>query len=405
MRRVVVTGMGLLTPVGNEPDEVFTALCSGQSGVTEVPGWNEVPGLGTRLGGLVCGVDTRTVPRKQRRTMGRMAVLGSIAADAAVADAGLTPELLSSGRAGVAMGSTTGSPAELERFFAAYLQSGLEQQEGTLFMRVMSHTLASNVAGRLGTFGRLLAPCAACASSTQAIGAGYEAIAWGLQDVMVCGGAEEMHAMSAGVFDILSAASRAEPTPPVRTPRPFDRDRDGLVVGEGAGVVVLEAYEHARHRGASILGEVLGYATCCGAGHMTSSNHAAMVACMRAALAQAELNAEGIDYVNAHATGTVQGDAAEAAATRAVFPQGVRVSSLKGHMGHTLGACGAIEVIACLCMMHRNCLAPTLNLEQVGEDCAGADYLREPIETRVDKVISNNFAFGDINATLILGRT
>ena len=404
MRRVGITGTGIVSPIGNTSGTVADALANNVSGIRQMPEWHEVKGLRSLVAGKVDGTDPKRIPRNYRRTMGRVAVLGSLAALDAVASAGLDSEQqLASPRIGVAMGSTTGSAPALEAFFRDYIgQGGIEQQEGTLFMKVMSHTVAANVAALLGVQGRVLAPCSACASSTQAIGAGYEAIREGHQEVMICGGAEDLHPTTAGVFDILHAASKAFNDRPQCTPRPFDRARDGLVVGEGGAVVVLEELEHARARGAKVLGEVIGYATYGGGGHMTSPSVDSMVYCMRGALASAGVEPTDLDYINAHATATDLGDAEEAAALRELLGDVVPVSSTKGHTGHTLAACGAMEVIFCLLMMRDGFLAPTLNLEEVDPRCEGLRHIVRVEKADPVTVMSNNFAFGGIGATLIL---
>lgn len=404
MRRVGITGIGIVSPIGNTSGIVADALANNVSGIRQMPEWHQVKGLRCLVAGKVDGTDPKRIPRNYRRTMGRVAVLGSLAALDAVASAGLDSEQqLASPRIGVAMGSTTGSAAALETFFRDYIgQGGIAQQEGTLFMKVMGHTVAANVAALLGVQGRVLAPCSACASSTQAIGAGYETIREGHQEVMVCGGAEDLHPTTAGVFDILNAASKTFNDRPQCTPRPFDRARDGLVVGEGGAVVVLEELEHARARGAKVLGEVIGYATCGGGGHMTSPSVASMVHCMREALDSAGVEPTDLDYINAHATATELGDAEEAAALRELLGDVVPVSSTKGHTGHTLAACGAMEVIFCLLMMRHGFLAPTLNLEEVDPRCEGLRHIVRVVNEGPVTVMSNNFAFGGIGAALVL---
>jgi 3-oxoacyl-[acyl-carrier-protein] synthase II len=404
MRRVVITGMGLVSPIGHDLATVKAALVEGWSGIRAVPEWAPIAGLKTRVAGRVEGIDPQTIARRFRRTMGRVAVLGVFAANNAVADAGLDEATLHSPRTGAAFGSTTGSPEGLATFYGDCIGKGdIRGMEGTLFPRVMSHTVAANVAAVLGVRGRLLAPCVACASSAQAIGEGYEAIRDGHQDVMVCGGAEEMHPSTAAVFDAVYAASRSYNDRPTLTPRPFDRDRDGLVVSEGAAAVVLEELERARARGAPLHGEVLGYATCCDVSHMTQPNAEGMLHCMREAVQAAGLSPGELDYINAHATGTEVGDPAEAKATRELVGDAVPLSSTKGHTGHTLAACGAMEAIFCLLMMRDGFLAPTLHLDHVAEDCRGLAHVRELVRATPRRVLSNSFAFGGVMASLVLG--
>ncbi len=403
MRRVVITGIGILSPLGEGIEAAADALRNGRSGIRAMPEWRNISGLRTWVAGTVDQLPSQLIPRAQRRTMGKLSLMAALASREAVADAVMAEPALDSERVGVAFGSTTGSPAVLEQFMGDYIaKRSVLEMEGTVFMKVMSHTAAANVAALLGAKGVLLAPCTACASSTQAIGMGYELIRRGDQDVMICGGAEELHATTAGVFDVLHAASRNFNDTPTRTPRPFDRDRDGLVVSEGAAALVLEDYESAKARGARMYGEVAGYATTCDARHMTQPSKEGMRRCMQLALQSAQIGAGDLSYINAHATGTVMGDAAEAEATREVVGDRVPVSGTKGHTGHTLGACGAMEAAFCLVMMRDGFIAPTLNLDCVSTDCEGIRHVRYLQKATVDIAMSNSFAFGGVNASLIL---
>jgi 3-oxoacyl-[acyl-carrier-protein] synthase II len=335
--------------------------------------------------------------------MGRVAILAALAAEDAARDAGFDRAYLSSGAVGAAISSTTGSGPVLVEFFSDYARArSFESQKGTTFMKIMGHTAAANTALYLGLTGRLLSPASACASATQAVGLGFEAIRFGLQEAMLCGGADDIHATTAAVFDIVYAASRGYNDRPGCTPRPFDRDRDGLVVSEGAAVVALEERERAVRRGARIYGEVLAFGTNSDGSHITEPSHEGMLRCMKETLRAGALTPADIDYINAHATGTRVGDAAEASATRALFGEATPISSTKGHTGHTLAACGALEAIFCLIMMHEGFLAPTRNLEHIAEECQGLQHLREVRAARPRRAMTNNFAFGGVNASLIL---
>jgi 3-oxoacyl-[acyl-carrier-protein] synthase II len=247
----------------------------------------------------------------------------------------------------------------------------------------------------------------ACTSGSQGIGFGYEAIRWGRQTLMLCGGAEELSPVEPVVFETLGEASRREPASDgsAGTPRPFDRDRDGLVIGEGAATLVLESLEHARARGARIHAELVGFGTNSDGAHVTQPDQAAMAAVMRLALADAGLAPAAVGYVNAHGTATTIGDIAESHATAAVLGERVPISSLKGHTGHTLGACGAIEAWVTIRMLAEGRFAPTLNLATPDPACAALDYLRgAPRALDVTVAMSNNFAFGGINTSLLFRR-
>jgi 3-oxoacyl-[acyl-carrier-protein] synthase II len=328
------------------------------------------------------------------------------AAELALEDAGLrsSPEL-ASGRVGVSCGSSTGSPPAIDvygrQLFVGRTTSGIGGNE---FLQFMSHTCAANVASFFGVRGRILPTCSACTSGSQGIGYGYESVKFGTQDWMLTGGAEELHVMDAAVFDVLFAASTRNHEPE-RTPRPFDAERDGMVVGEGAGCLVLEELEHARRRGARIHAELLGWGTNCDGHHLTNPDAEGMQEVMRLGLADAGLSAADVGYVNAHGTATEIGDIAESRATRAVFGERTPVSTLKGHLAHTLGACGALEAWLTIEMLREGWVAPTLNLERVDERCAALDYVQgAPRPLSVEIAVSNNFAFGGVNTSLVLRR-
>jgi len=406
-RRVVVTGMAGLSPIGSDWESVRAQLQAGRSGVRTVPEWDDVDGLGTRLAACVDDFDARAhFPRKKTRAMGRVSLLAARAAGLALEDAGLQGDpVLSSGRVGVSYGSSSGSPTAMEEYgrklFVGRTTRGIGANE---YLQLMSHTCAANLAQYFQLRGRIIPTCTACTSGSQGIGYGYEAIRFGLQDVMLAGGAEEMHLIDAAVFDVLYAASTRNDTPD-QTPRPFDAARDGLVVGEGAGCFVLEELEHALGRGAPIAAEVLGFATNCDGVHLTRPDPDGMERVMRDGLASAGLDAAQVGYVNAHATATEAGDIAESQATARVYGSRVPTSTLKGHLGHTLGACGVLESWMSIEMMREGWVAPTLHLEEVDPRCGELDYVRggvRPLE--FDRVAVHNFAFGGVNTALLFGR-
>jgi 3-oxoacyl-[acyl-carrier-protein] synthase II len=366
--------------------------------------WTEVRALSAILG-APADVDLSRYGRKVRRTMGRVALLALHATDQALAVSGLPEALRTSRRTGLFHGSTQGSTAELEAFCGTiFATRSLEGLSGSAYLKFMSHTTAANLAQHFGITGPVVPTNVACASSSQAIGLGFEAIRAGRVDVALCGGAEELHHMHSAAFDLLYAASTHYADAPERTPRPFDAERDGLVVGEGAGTLVLEERDHALARRAPILAELLGFGNTCDGTHVTAPSEEGMASAMVAALEDAGLAARQIDYVNAHGTATELGDIAESRAMAAVLGPEVPVSSTKGFTGHTLGACGAIEAAFCLAMMEDGFVAPNRNLDALDPRCAQLDYVREvrPLPPRI--VMTNNFAFGGINTSLILRR-
>ncbi|HEX4382398.1 MAG TPA: beta-ketoacyl-ACP synthase [Myxococcales bacterium] len=403
-RRVVITGVGVASPIGNELNAVSAALREGRHGIAAMPGWSAHGNLATRLAAPVKDLDFASYNRKTTRTMGRVALLSVHASDQAVRDAGLTNDELSSGSVGLAYGSTHGSSSELEEFCRTLFRNeSLKGLPSTSYLKFMSHTCAANLALHYGITGRIITTCAACVSSSQAIGYGYEAVKYGFQDAMICGGAEELHFTHAGVFDILYATSSGYNDRPEMSPRPFDKARDGLVIGEGAGTLVLESYERAFKRDARIYGEVIGFGTNCDGRHMTNPSAEGMAGAIRLCLKDAGISPDDIDYVNAHGTATELGDIAESAATAQVLGARVPFSSTKGYTGHTLGACGALEAAFCLAMMRDGFLAPGRNLEAVDPRCAPLNYLQgAPRAAKPRTLMTNNFAFGGMNTSLLL---
>lgn len=405
MRRVVITGMAGLSPIGNDWPTVRTALANHMTGVTIIETWTRITGMKTRLGAPVTFEMPAHFNRKTLRTMGRVAQLAVHATELALKDAALADSaVLRSGDCGVSYGSTTGSPED-GADFALLLKVGSTQGVNALkYLRMMSHTAAVNIGVVFGIRGRVIPTSSACTSGSQGIGYGYEAIKWGKQKVMLCGGAEELSPVEPIVFETMGEASQRQ-TLPATTPRPFDQERDGLVVGEGAATLVLEELEHARARGARIHAEVIGFGTNSDGAHVTQPNAATMADVMRLALADASVEAGAVSYINAHGTATALGDIAESQAMAAVFGTQVPVSSLKGNIGHTLGACGALEAWMSIEMMHDQTFAPTRNLDEVDPACAPLDYIRST-PRRIDApiVMTNNFAFGGINTSLLLKR-
>ena len=402
MKRVVVTGMSGITSLGESADQVFEQFAQGRSGIRYMPDWEIYTDLRSKLAGPV---ESFTVPkhfnRKVTRGMGRVALMSVVCAEKALENAGLlNANILKNGEAGVAFGSSAGSVDAVREFGSMLLDHNMSQLNATTYIRMMSHTSAVNMTIYFGLKALTLPTSSACTSGSMAIGQAYEAIKYGKQTVMIAGGAEELSAAGSAVFDVLLATSMKN-SQPEATPRPFDSDRDGLVVGEGAGCLILEEYEHAKARGATIYAEVLGYGSNTDGQHVTRPDSEMMGHCMGLALKDAHVSAEDIDYVCAHGTSTDQGDIAETQATLRILGK-KPISSLKSYFGHTLGACGAIEAWLSIEMMQREQFIPTLNLDSVDPSCAELDYIRGEIRNMPAEIImSNNFAFGGINTSLI----
>jgi 3-oxoacyl-[acyl-carrier-protein] synthase II len=405
-RRVVVTGMAGVTSLGQSWEEIENNLKMGASGVQRMAEWERYGDLLTRLGAPVLNF---TLPphytRKTTRTMGRVAQMAVRSSEVALEDAGLKGDpFLRSGRVGVAYGSSTGSTDAIKDFGNMLTSGESGNINATTYIRMMGHTAAVNVGVYFGLKGRVIPTSSACTSGSQGIGYAYEAIRFGMQDAMVAGGGEELCVSEAAVFDTLYATSTRNDAPKT-TPAPFDKTRDGLVIGEGACSLVLEEREHALARGARIYAEIVGFASNSDGDHVTHPNTLTMEHVMRMALESAGVPADAVQYVNAHGTATEHGDIAESQATFRVFGQKAPVSSLKGHFGHTLGACGALESWATIKMMHGGWFAPTRNLNTVDERCGDLDYLQgEGRRLDVGLAMNNNFAFGGINTSLIFAR-
>ncbi|MDZ7785410.1 MAG: beta-ketoacyl-ACP synthase [Halioglobus sp.] len=406
MRRVAVTGAGVISSLGRDWQTFREGLNRGASGVRHMREWDKYAGLNTRLGAPVVEFDVPAhFTRKKTRSMGRVALLATLTAEEALADAGLLGDpILSSGAVGVAYGSSTGSTDAAADMANFLLNNEMGNISATTYIRMMAHTAPVNIGVYFGLQGRVYTTSSACTSGSQGIGYAYEAIRNGQQTIMVAGGAEELCPTEAAVFDALYATSMRNDAPQ-STPRPFDRDRDGLVVGEGAATLILEEWDHARSRGADILAEVVGYGTNSDGGHVTQPDSRTMQIAMQLALADAGIDPAGIGHVNAHGTATDRGDIAESQATARVFGSSQPFSGLKGHLGHTLGACGAIESWASIEMLREGWFAPTLNLENIDDRCGELDYItRSPRTIDTEYVMNNNFAFGGINTSLVFRR-
>jgi 3-oxoacyl-[acyl-carrier-protein] synthase II len=401
--RVVVTGIGLRSPIGHTYAAMRDGLLGGRSGVRLMPGWDGLEGLRTRVGAPCDGIDTSEIPRKYARTMGRVGVLSALTVRDAVADAGLSADVVASPDCGVAYGSTVGSTASQEEFLRPILNDmSIRGLLASSYLQFMSHTCAANIALMFGCKGPVIASCTACTSGSQGVGIAYEQVRFGRVPICLGGGAEELHVLHAGIFDIMRATSAGYSATPESTPRPFDRKRDGLVVGEGAACLVVEEYEHAKRRGANIYAEIIGYGQGCNGTHPTNSDPEGICIAINLALKDAEMGPADIQHINAHATGTDVGDAAEAEAVHRIFGATVPVSALKGYLSHTLGASGAIESVATLVMMREGFLAVSKNLEEPDPALPALDHVMgSPRQANLRVAMNNNFAFGGINTSLI----
>lgn len=403
-RRVVVTGMGVVSALGQTVERAYRRLKTLRNCIGALPELAEYRGLNSHLGSR-CGFSRPPEwTRKTTRSMGDVAMYALAATEQAIADAGLGADVLESGRTGVAYGSCSGSVPPLLDFYSMVKTKEVSGITSNTYIKLMPQTTACNLSVHFRTHGRLVPTGTACTSGSLAIGNAYELVKYGKQEVMIAGGAEEFSPTQVAVFDTLYATSVKNSTPEL-TPSPYDRDRDGLVIGEGAATLILEELEHAKARGARILAEVAGFCENTDGTHVTNPNAETMKLAMTGALEDAGIGPEAIGYVNGHGTATKAGDIAETAATRAAFGRAVAISSTKSYVGHTLGACGSLEAILTILMMNEGWFHPTLNLFNPDPACAELDYIMgEGRRLDTEYAMSNNFAFGGVNTSLVFRR-
>jgi 3-oxoacyl-[acyl-carrier-protein] synthase II len=405
MKRVVISGGSVISPLGCDWPSVEARLRARQGGVRRMADWDRFQGLNTKLGAPAQGWTEPDYPRKKVRGMGRVALMAVNTTDLALQAAGLadSPEL-TDGSTGVSFGSSSGNVDAVLDFFSMLSVGSTQNINATTYIRSMPQTCAVNIGVFFGLKGRLITTNTACTAGSLSIGYAYEAIKHGQQTIMVAGGAEELNATHAAVFDTLFATSTKNDTPQL-TPRAYDKDRDGLVIGEGSGTLILEELEHAKARGAKIYAEIVGFGTNTDGDHITQPNRETMEIALRLALRDAGISPDAVGVVNGHGTATQHGDIAESHATFNAFGRAVPLHSQKSYTGHTLGACGAIEAWWAINMMNAGWFAPNLNLDNLDPECAPLDYLTgggRNIDT--EYVMSNNFAFGGINTSLIFKR-
>ncbi len=401
MRRVVVTGMGIVSPLGGTISTAYARLKKFENCVQYIADLSIYKGLNSHLGALAGFTRPTHWTRKTTRSMGDVAMYALAATEEAVAVSGLDAATLESGRTGVAYGSCSGSiPAHLDFLSLLYTHELKNVTSGT-YIKLMPQTTACNLSVHYKTHGRLVPTGTACTSGSLAIGEAYELIKYGLQDVMIAGGAEEFSPTQVAIFDTLYATSLKNDAPN-STPQPYDIRRDGLVIGEGACTLIIEELEHAKARGAKIYAEVVGFMENTDGTHVTNPNAQTMAGALKGAIECAGISANAIGYVNGHGTATKTGDIAETMATRSVFNRAVPISSTKSYIGHTLGACGSIEAALTILMMNEGWFHPTLNLNEVDPECGELDYIMgEARKIDTEFAMSNNFAFGGVNTSLI----
>jgi 3-oxoacyl-[acyl-carrier-protein] synthase II len=405
--RVVVTGLGVISPVGNTLDEFWKSLCEGKSGVGRITLF-DASGFSSQIGGEVKGFDPLTfISPKDVKRMDRFTQFAVCAARIAVKDAGLDMSKEDPDRIGAIVGSGTGGLATIEEEHQVMLLKGPSRVSPFLIPMLIVNMAPAQIAITFGIKGPNSCAATACASGNHAIGDAYRIIQRGGADVMIAGGAEAaITPLGVAGFCAMRALS-VRNGEPERASRPFDKDRDGFVIGEGAGIAVLESIEHARERGARIYAEMAGYGMSCDANHMTAPcpDGRGAALCMKSALADAGINPGEIDYINAHGTSTELNDRVETLAVKDVFKddaKGVCISSTKSMTGHLLGASGGIEFAICAKVLETGIIPPTINLETPDPEC-DLDYVPNTARKKTVKVaMSNAFGFGGHNAALVV---
>ena len=405
-KRVVITASAAITPIGHHKDEIIDSLVNEKSGVKELRDDNLLTDhIASKVFGTVSYPIEFDFERKYRKTMGPVAYYACQVVKEALESSGLDKEFISSGRLGVAFGSTHGSPTvqrDIYKTFFSHSQSKFSSIGAVDYLKSMVHTTAVNITKMFGITGRVISSSTACTTSSQSIGFGYEAVKYGLQDAMICGGADEYDTTTVAVFDNLLACSTDFNDTPHLTPRPFDTKRDGLVVGEGAGALLLEEYEFAKKRGADIIGEVIGFSCNNNGGDLILPNMNGITETIKLGLENARIGPDEVDFVCAHATATKMGDVAEAMAIYKAYGDSPYVTGLKSYMGHTMGSCGVIEAIITLYMMEQGIIAPTLNLDEVDERCSMIRHTKKLRESDIRIAAIQNFAFGGVNTSLLI---
>jgi 3-oxoacyl-[acyl-carrier-protein] synthase II len=405
-RRVVITACSAITPIGHSKDEIIRHLVDGVSGVKKIkPDDLLSKHIHSGVFGTVDYSIEYDFKRQYRKTMGPVSYYACQVAKEVLVNSGLDNEFITSGKLGVAFGSTHGSPTvqrEIYKSFFSESPSSFSSIGAVDYLKSMVHTTAVNITKMFGITGRVISSSTACTTSSQSIGFGYEMVKYGMQDAMLCGGADEYDTTTVAVFDNLLACSTEFNEAPHLTPRPFDEKRDGLVVGEGAGAVLLEEYESAKKRGATLLAEIIGFSCNNNGGDLILPNMNGITQTIKLVLKDAAISADSVDFVSAHATATKMGDIIEAQAIGKVYGDSPVVTGLKSYMGHTMASCGVIETIITIYLMEAGFIAPTLNLDKIDERCAMIKHAQNLIETDIRTAALQNFAFGGVNTCLII---
>lgn len=401
MRRVAVTGMGIVSCLGNDVTKVAESLRNLKSGIARNEEQVEL-GYRSQIGGRIDINTSELIDRKFLRFMGDAAAYAYIAMDRAIQDSGLTPEMVSNEKTGIIMGSGGTSCASQVECADIIRTKGVKRAGPYRVTQIMGSTVSACLATPFQIKGVNYSISSACATSAHCIGNGYELIQSGKQDIIFAGGGEESHWNLTGAFDAMGALSSKYNDTPETASRPYDATRDGFVISSGSGCLVLEEWEHAVKRGAKIYAELVGYGATSDGYDMVAPSGEGAIRCMKQAMATVTGD---IDYINTHGTSTPVGDTAELKAIRATFGDKIpAISSTKALSGHSLGAAGVHEAVFSLIMMDQGFLAGSANITTLDPDAEGMPILRQTVDRKVDRIMSNSFGFGGTNACLVFER-
>lgn len=400
MKRVVITGVGIVSSLGNNKEEVTASLRNGKSGIVFAPEYAE-NGMRSQVHGAVKNLDFKEhIDRKQLRFMGDAAAYSYIAMKQAVEDSGLTEDQISNPRTGLVAGSGGGSNSNATEAVQIAKERGVKRVGPYMVTRTMGSTVSACLATPFKIKGVNFSISSACSTSAHCIGTAVEQIQLGKQDIVFAGGGEELHWTMSVLFDAMGALSTKYNESPEKSSRAYDADRDGFVIAGGGGMVVVEELEHALARGAKIYAEITGYGANSDGYDMVAPSGEGAVRCMQMALGTVDGD---IDYINPHGTSTPVGDTKEAAAIREVFGSNIpKISSTKSMSGHSLGAAGVHEFIYSLCMLENDFIAPSINVENLDSECEGMPIVTELQEgLGLKRMMSNSFGFGGTNASVV----
>ena len=400
MRRVVITGMGIVSSIGNNKDEVLDSLQNGKSGIVAMPEFAEM-GFDSQVAGTIKNLDlNKFIDKRDLRFMGKGSAYAHIAMQQAISDAGLSDDIISNEKTGLVVGSGVPSVENLEKTIDIAREKGPKRVGPFMVPKTMSSTCSATLATSFKIKGYNYSVTSICSTSAHCVGNAYELISWGKQDVMFAGGGEELHWGMAIQFDIMSVLSSDYNDTPEKASRAYDTGRDGFVVSEGAGILVLEEYEHAKARGAKIYAEIVGYGANSDGFDMVAPSGEGAERCMKLALENVK---DDVDYINAHGTSTQLGDIRELGAIANVFPADKMpiIGSTKSHTGHSLGSTGVQEAIYSLIMMENNFIAESINIDNLDEKAKDLPIATQKIEKDINVFLSNSFGFGGTNASLV----